>query len=167
MDYISLADIPAAEDLFGIGRYISGLCSFIAKCPTPMTIAIQGDRGSGKTSIMEMVEQEIDKSKVYSMWFNPWQFSQFDSGDSLSLSFVKSVIDGLGINKTQTDDVRNDLERLGEVMANMGKRAIYVASDLALGSTTTEEIKKKLEKNRADIDIRKTIEHLKDDFPDV
>jgi len=48
MDYTGLADIPAAEDLFGIGRYISGLCSFIAKCPTPMTIAIQGGWGSGK-----------------------------------------------------------------------------------------------------------------------
>ncbi|MDD4544159.1 MAG: P-loop NTPase fold protein, partial [Clostridia bacterium] len=39
------------EDSFGIKTYINGLCQFIVSCDTPMTISIQGDWGSGKTSM--------------------------------------------------------------------------------------------------------------------
>ena len=42
-------------DIFKIEQYITGLCSFITDCNTPMTIAIQGDWGSGKTSMMQMI----------------------------------------------------------------------------------------------------------------
>ena len=47
------------DDILGIGKYIDGLSSFIRKCDTPMTVAIQGDWGSGKTSFMNMIKEEI------------------------------------------------------------------------------------------------------------
>ena len=53
-----------AEDLFGVGKYITGLSSFIQECDTPMTIAVQGDWGSGKTSFMHLIEEEIGKEKT-------------------------------------------------------------------------------------------------------
>lgn len=37
-----------SDDAFGVQQYISGLNEFILECYTPMTIAIQGDWGSGK-----------------------------------------------------------------------------------------------------------------------
>ena len=43
------------EDSFQVEQYISGLSEFILSCYTPMTIAIQGDWGSGKTSMMNMI----------------------------------------------------------------------------------------------------------------
>ena len=43
------------NDLFSIETYIDGLCQFIRNCDTPMTISIQGDWGSGKTSMMNMI----------------------------------------------------------------------------------------------------------------
>ena len=45
-------DKPAStleDDRFNITKYINGLTGFILECNTPMTIAIQGDWGSGKT----------------------------------------------------------------------------------------------------------------------
>lgn len=65
-----------ANDTFGIGKYINGLCTFILHCDTPMTISIQGDWGSGKTSMMNMVRSKI-ANNVHTLWFNTWQFSQF------------------------------------------------------------------------------------------
>ena len=62
------SDIPATEDLFNISNYIDGLSSFIMKCETPMTLAIQGDWGTGKSSIMEMVAAKIEsenKKRIY------------------------------------------------------------------------------------------------------
>ena len=146
--YKGSTDQPARIDMFGIGNYISGLCSFITDCDTPMTIAIQGDWGSGKTSIMEMVRDSIDRGAVHCVWFNTWQFSQFNTADSLSLSLIDTIIAGLDIDGGETvNNMRNGMGRLGEVMANVGKRALYIASDMTLGSSTTEDIKKSLEKD--------------------
>ena len=47
----SFSDIPAHQDEFNIKNYIQGLAKFIMECETPLTIAIQGDWGTGKTSI--------------------------------------------------------------------------------------------------------------------
>jgi ABC-type lipoprotein export system ATPase subunit len=59
--YSGYTDRPAVtinEDLFNIEKYIQGLSRFILECNTPMTIAIQGDWGSGKTSFMNMIKGE-------------------------------------------------------------------------------------------------------------
>lgn len=70
------------EDVFGVTQYIFGLSSFILGCNTPMTIAIQGDWGSGKTSMMNMVREQLG-DQVVTTWFNTWQYSQFNMGDTL------------------------------------------------------------------------------------
>lgn len=75
-----LTDSPVKKssyDLFGIEAYVKGLKSFIIECETPMTIAVQGDWGSGKTSIMNMVKEELPNS-ILPVWFNTWEFSQFN-----------------------------------------------------------------------------------------
>lgn len=54
------------DDIFGIKQYISGLNEFIMECDTPMTIAIQGDWGSGKTSIMNMIREQLGDRVVTS-----------------------------------------------------------------------------------------------------
>lgn len=47
------------KDLFEIKQYVDGLSLFIGKCVTPMTVSIQGDWGSGKTRIMNMVRESL------------------------------------------------------------------------------------------------------------
>ena len=77
----------STEDLFVVSRYVDGLCSFVRSCDTPMTISIQGDWGSGKTSMMNMMKKELEKD-IWPIWFNPWQFSQFNMGNSLVFSMI-------------------------------------------------------------------------------
>ncbi|HHT95291.1 MAG TPA: hypothetical protein GXZ71_05315, partial [Clostridiaceae bacterium] len=94
MSRLGYTDKPVeklTEDSFGIGTYINGLCQFIVSCDTPMTISIQGDWGSGKTSMMNMIKQQIE-DKVYPIWFNTWQYSQFNMGNDLCLSFLENLI---------------------------------------------------------------------------
>ena len=62
---ISVTDLPAYEDEFDIKHYINGLANFIKSCETPLTIAIQGEWGSGKTSIMNMVREQLDHTKNF------------------------------------------------------------------------------------------------------
>lgn len=73
------------DDTFGIERYVNGLSTFILNSDTPMTISIQGDWGSGKTSMMNMIQEKISRD-TYIIWFNTWQFSQFELQNELTLS---------------------------------------------------------------------------------
>ena len=93
-----LTDVAATVDLFNINKHLDGLSRFIKACNTPMTISIQGSWGSGKTSIMKMVQHEIEKD-VIPVFFNTWQFSQFELGNSLAFSMIKVFL-----NKLQDDD---------------------------------------------------------------
>ena len=72
-------DEAASKDLFAIQKYIDGLSTFVQNCNTPMTISIQGTWGTGKTSLMQIVQDKLEaEQKTKCIWFNTWQFSQFN-----------------------------------------------------------------------------------------
>ena len=45
------------EDLLNISRYLQGLKRYVRNCPTPLSIAVQGDWGTGKTSVLSYLMQ--------------------------------------------------------------------------------------------------------------
>lgn len=97
----SFSDVPAKEDKFNIKNYIDGLSKFILKCETPLTLAIQGDWGTGKTSIMYQVENNLmneDSSKIKTIFFNTWQYSQFEMGNDLAVSLMTDLIKELKVS---------------------------------------------------------------------
>ena len=100
--YIDRPANKLSEDEFGIEQYIKGLSDFILECDTPMTVAIQGDWGSGKTSMMNMIRETLG-DKVLTTWFNTWQYSQFNMGDALAISFLSRLISDLGVEKANND----------------------------------------------------------------
>ena len=87
--------ISLGEDSFGVEQYIKGLNDFIMDCNTPMTIAIQGDWGSGKTSMMNMIREQLG-DKVVTTWFNTWQYSQFNMQEELTISMMCNLLSALG-----------------------------------------------------------------------
>ena len=95
------------EDAFGVQQYITGLNDFIMECYTPMTIAIQGDWGSGKTSMMNMIREQLG-DRVITTWFNTWQYSQFNMGDALAVSFLSRLIADL---ETEQDQKTNNIKK--------------------------------------------------------
>ena len=69
-----------------------------------MTISIQGSWGSGKTSIMTMVQEKI-KNKVIPVFFNTWQLSQLDMGNQLPISMMKIFLNKIsGGNKSELSE---------------------------------------------------------------
>lgn len=90
------------EDEFEITAYIEGLGEFIMACQTPMTVAIQGDWGCGKTSMMNMMRDYLmQKDCIHSVWFNTWQFSQFNMDKQLTITFLQHFVKEIekGINE--------------------------------------------------------------------
>ena len=89
---VGYTDGPTTVDLFEIDRYKQGLIQFIKTCKTPITIAIQGDWGSGKTSLMSMIDKELEKDpNIQRIWFNTWQYSQFNKSDDLAISLLSAI----------------------------------------------------------------------------
>lgn len=100
VDVPKKASGPGSEDLFGISKYQNGLIKFVADADTPITIAIQGEWGSGKTSLMNSLQyslcgdlnniKEHDK-EFYGIWVNTWQYSLMNSHEETLISIITSI----------------------------------------------------------------------------
>lgn len=101
----SFSDSPTHDDKFSIENYINGLSNFITECETPLTIAIQGDWGTGKTSIMYQVEKRLNPEKqdkkIQTIFFNTWQYSQFDMGNNLAVALITDLISELNVEDSK------------------------------------------------------------------
>ena len=102
----SVIDIPRKKneaDLFGIQKYQNALVEFINHSHTPLTIALQGEWGSGKTSLMNLLDDELcDKGTFYRVWINSWQYSLMRTPEEAILKIVEGMIEQ--ILKTISDN---------------------------------------------------------------
>lgn len=159
MKKMGYPDKPVAsitEDLFNVEVYVNALCSFIRSCDTPMTISIQGDWGSGKTSMMNMMKANL-QGAVWPIWFNTWQFSQFDMGNSLAFSMMDVILKGLDCKTDTRKKIINGL-------IGFGKRVVKNVSDYTLGGEITSVISNSLEGDTPEVDFASEITELKGKF---
>lgn len=85
--------MPSEADQLGLTKYIDGVSSFIDGCETPMTIAVQGSWGSGKSNLLKMVSDSLGGRYAGNrIWFNPRQLFQSDSEDPLPVLVGKVLI---------------------------------------------------------------------------
>jgi len=102
----SVIDIPRKKseaDLFGIQKYQNALVEFVNHSHTPLTIALQGEWGSGKTSLMNLLDDELcDKGTFYRVWINSWQYSLMRTPEEAILKIVEGMIEQ--ILKTLSDN---------------------------------------------------------------
>ena len=146
---ISVTDLPAYKDEFEITPYINGLANFIKSCETPLTIAIQGEWGSGKTSIMNMVKNQLNNTtglKYKAVWFNTWQYAQFDSVSRLNVMFITDLIEQLfeDKDKSSTQNLKNakPVEAMSKVMKVITNSYIDKVADEKIGlKDFTETVK--------------------------
>ncbi len=118
-------------DNFQTGAYVNALSEFILECDTPMTIAIQGDWGTGKTSMINMVDEKI-KKEVASVVFNTWQYSQFNLGDALPVLMLNKLALTLTDKKFTADEIKRTLSKLG-------KMAVHLAAGKFTGGGDTND----------------------------
>lgn len=91
-----ISDKARNVDWLGMEGYYTGITKFIELCDTPMTIAIQGDWGIGKTSAMENIQHMLkSKMKNPCIWFKTWQFSAVRNDGNILVEFMLSLLDKL------------------------------------------------------------------------
>lgn len=131
---MGITDMPCTseeEDLLEILKYVKGLGKFIRECQTPMSIAIQGDWGTGKTSTLNLLKKDLEADKatngIQCVFFNTWQYSQFNMEDSLYVSFVHNLVKQCGGN-----------DEILRTVAAFGKLAFFKAVDWKFGTNASE-----------------------------
>jgi len=78
---VFLSDRPlksAGQDCLDSGFYARGICNYLrnAKTLPPLTIAVTGPWGSGKSSLMNLLMAELSKFGFKPVWFNAWHHQQ-------------------------------------------------------------------------------------------
>ncbi|TDM14316.1 KAP family P-loop NTPase fold protein [Macrococcus bovicus] len=154
------------EDTFGVDSYVTALSNFIAESETPITIALQGGWGTGKTSFINLTMKKLEKmneenasaNNFIPVTFNTWQYSQFNLQENLGISFLSYMIDKLSDNALDMDEI---IQKAKEVVAAIS----LIGLNVALAKVGTQYNPK--EKGEKLIDPAKAIEELKKNLTEI
>jgi len=106
MQVFSVTDKPITsmdQNLLGIEGYANALSKFIIGAATPLTIGMQGEWGTGKTSLMYLVREHLEKANVATSWVNTWEYSLFKSVDQTTPAVLKGLLENLIMHCKQND----------------------------------------------------------------
>ena len=130
-------DEPTVEDRLQLKAYTKGLTSYIEKCPTPMTVAIQGDWGSGKTSALYAIKKELEDKEYLVVNFNTWQYSQFNLGDQLIFSLLTEILQKINAQLNSLESSQNNaFSEKAKKIKQIGKKVISFLTPLAKSTAT-------------------------------
>ena len=126
----SVIDVPrqySQNDLFGIQVYQDALIKFIKLTDTPITIALQGEWGSGKTSLMNMLRYNLcdkDDALFYPVWINTWQYSLMNTPNQAIIAILEGIIGQIGeLNPGHKwEESKKKIGRLFKKMASVGTK---------------------------------------------
>ncbi len=147
----SIVDKPKTSqesDLLEIEKYTDGLIHFIENSATPITIGVQGEWGSGKTSLLNTIKQELcDKPNAehYPIWINTWKYSLLSTPDETLIKIISGLVNQIGeLTKDKNSEnskklfasVGSAMKGFGGVMGGFGGKALEMAGEIVETSAT-------------------------------
>jgi hypothetical protein len=133
-----LDDNPTADDKLELERAVSVLFHVITGSSNrPLTIGVFGGWGSGKTSLMRMVEAKL-RPEVKTVWFNAWKY---DGKEVIWNALIQTIFLEM---KTDPSFVASDqrsafVERVVRVSTELAKYAAKVGTRFVPGSLLKDE----------------------------
>jgi hypothetical protein len=129
-------------DALNNNKYARGLVNFIKSSDSPITIGIQGGWGSGKTSLINMLQIALNESgENICVNVNAWQQSLFTSGaggeiaiallDSVLVDTLKAVKESQYISDDLKSKILKDdspLKKAGMIIGGIGVQLAKVAA---------------------------------------
>ena len=139
---------PGAVDNLDIKTHSQALIKFIENTKTPITVGIQGEWGSGKTSLINSIHHafEVDE-RVKQIWINSWEYSLLSTPEEALLKIVNRIIEELveaDPDKARVDKIKGGAERIF-------KGALRVGAQVALGSEAASVAKELLDSSAQSI----------------
>ena len=131
---------PGATDNLDINIHSRSLIKFIQQTNTPITVGIQGEWGSGKTSLINSIYHEFSSDPaIKQIWINSWEYSLLSTPEESLLKIINRIIEELLESDTNTQ--RKEAIKSGAT--KLFKGALRVGAQVALGAEAakvTEEL---------------------------
>jgi hypothetical protein len=127
--------LAGARDLLGTDKYMEALIKFMSNANLPTTVAIQGEWGSGKTSMMNQIRHKLcerddaSENEFYGIWINTWQYSLMNSPNET----IVKVISGLTkeilsiVSKKHETSTAQLTKKVGNILSLVAKSAAKTA----------------------------------------
>ncbi|MCB0750800.1 MAG: AAA family ATPase, partial [Ignavibacteriae bacterium] len=130
---------------------------------TPITIALQGEWGSGKTSLMNSLKKNLsdnENSNFHSIWLNTWEYALMKDASSTLIDIISKLIDEVSKIANVDNQKKNQLLRN---VKKIGFSALKVASSLnSIASSAMDEIEKSLSQEQ-----EVTISQIRDELENI
>jgi len=90
----SVSDGPTRRDSLGFEPYVDAMAGFLLSADTraPLTVSVEGEWGSGKSSFMLQLADRIEGAKKPVVWFSAWRH---DKDESLWAAFALTFMQQL------------------------------------------------------------------------
>lgn len=136
-----VADTPTpTQDLLRFTRYVEPLVELITNndTETPFTIGIFGKWGTGKTTLMQMIEERIQDKSYPTIWFNPWLYQR---EDNLIVPLLQTIHDSL--QESRIERFKTIAQRVATVVTQVS--ASILMKTLTLDNVSLEDIEKRVD----------------------
>ena len=87
-----------SEDKLKMSRYGNVLSNFIRASDTPLTVGLQGEWGTGKTSMLYMLLEHFKSENIATSWVNTWEYSMFRSPGETTPAILKGMLTNLKLS---------------------------------------------------------------------
>jgi len=123
---VSIKDKPIqkqAEDQLKINKYADALVHFILNSDTPITIGLQGEWGTGKTSMMNLLREALSERDVATSWVNTWEYSMFrgvkETTPAVMNGLLTTLQESCGENWTIKNETEKKMKKIGRFFGNL------------------------------------------------
>ncbi|MDE5795125.1 MAG: KAP family NTPase [Muribaculaceae bacterium] len=125
----SLSDVPFIPSNenhydFGTERYVNGLIKFIKNSSTPITIALQGEWGSGKTSLMTRLQRVLcyaENAPFIGVNINTWEYSMMSSPEITVYKILAKLVREMTGENSET---KKKVSKILRVLYRGGREAL-------------------------------------------
>ena len=134
---ISITDNPIeneCQDLLKVKRHSQALSNFILKSDAPLTIGLQGEWGSGKTSLMYLLREKLQTEQIATAWVNTWEYSMFRGPRETTPAILQGLLvklrEACGSQWTLNDEAKEKWKSVVRFAGALGNQVLVSKTGL-------------------------------------
>jgi hypothetical protein len=168
-----------SDDKLKMSRYGNVLSNFIKASDTPLTVGLQGEWGTGKTSMLYMLLEHFKSENIATSWVNTWEYSMFRSSGETTPAILKGMLTNLKLSCesegkwTIEEKSKDSVKKVFKFLGNVANQVIsnQTGVDIKDAASNNEASREQAEiaeiKKEIALIIAKLIEDTNNDYKKV